>query len=159
MIAYSCIISSTGATIVKGDKTLEMIIPKLKVLWLPRQSVRVEGFVYSFSDYEVRLGTLMAGGVARGMIVEVLTQILFFLSFAPDDDLEGVEFVKNLMGTLFRDVSLFKDVPLDAIGLDHHLLEGVNFGSEDSFDSNDSKSTYQFIRLLRTHRILTIFFK
>ncbi|KAI8838082.1 hypothetical protein BC829DRAFT_404701 [Chytridium lagenaria] len=148
MLAYSCIISTSEASVIKADKSLEQILSRLKVVWLARQSIRTEGFIYSFADYEIRLGTVMAGGVARGITVEV------FLNFIPESDDEGEEYIRNLMQKLFSDVPLFKDVDTKTLDL-RQKNEKVNFGDD---CTPDMHAAYEFIRLLRKHRILTVLF-
>ncbi|KAF9198788.1 hypothetical protein BGZ49_000290 [Haplosporangium sp. Z 27] len=106
------------AVLVEVEKDIEMLIAKLKNLWVHRQHAQVEGHVFDLGDFIVRAGNITVASTSyKGMLIEV--EYLPQTSNATASNAILEEFVRLISPpgvTLYSPQML--DYPYEQVGLD-----------------------------------------
>ncbi|KAJ1723971.1 hypothetical protein LPJ53_001727 [Coemansia erecta] len=64
-------VMASNRVVVETEPEMESIVLRLKNLWTPRQSARIEGYSYEGDDWVIRTGNLMVGTSYKGLIIEI----------------------------------------------------------------------------------------
>ncbi|KAJ2778457.1 hypothetical protein H4R18_004584 [Coemansia javaensis] len=64
-------VMASNRVVVEAEPEMESMIQRLKNLWAPRQSARIEGYAYEGDDWIIRAGNLQVGGSYKGMLIEI----------------------------------------------------------------------------------------
>ncbi|KAJ2053362.1 hypothetical protein GGI13_007232 [Coemansia sp. RSA 455] len=64
-------VMASNRVVVEAEPEMESIVLRLKNLWTPRQTARVEGYSYEGDDWIIRTGNMMVGTSYKGLIIEI----------------------------------------------------------------------------------------
>ncbi|KAJ2362194.1 hypothetical protein H4S02_011450 [Coemansia sp. RSA 2611] len=64
-------VMASNRVVVEAEPEMESIVLRLKNLWTPRQTARVEGYTYEGDDWIIRTGNMMVGTSYKGLIIEI----------------------------------------------------------------------------------------
>ncbi|KAI8320302.1 hypothetical protein GQ54DRAFT_222014 [Martensiomyces pterosporus] len=65
------IVMASNRVVVETEPEMENILLRLKNLWTPRQSARIEGYSYEGDDWVIRIGNMMVGTSYKGLVIEI----------------------------------------------------------------------------------------
>ncbi|KAJ1840616.1 hypothetical protein LPJ70_004574 [Coemansia sp. RSA 2708] len=64
-------VMASNRVVVETEPEMESVVVRLKNLWTPRQTARIEGYSYEGDDWVIRTGNLMVGTSYKGLIIEI----------------------------------------------------------------------------------------
>ncbi|KAI9468345.1 hypothetical protein LPJ78_002561 [Coemansia sp. RSA 989] len=64
-------VMASNRVVIETEPEMESIVVRLKNLWTPRQTARIEGYSYEGDDWIIRTGNLMVGTSYKGLIIEI----------------------------------------------------------------------------------------
>ncbi|KAJ2032088.1 hypothetical protein GGI08_009309 [Coemansia sp. S2] len=64
-------VMASNRVVVEAEPEMESIVLRLKNLWTPRQTARIEGYSYEGDDWIIRTGNMMVGTSYKGLIIEI----------------------------------------------------------------------------------------
>ncbi|KAJ1951117.1 hypothetical protein FBU59_000349 [Linderina macrospora] len=65
------IVMASNRVVVEAEPEMEAILLRLKNLWAPRQSARIEGYSYEGDDWVIHIGNMMVGTSYKGLVIEI----------------------------------------------------------------------------------------
>ncbi|KAJ2659104.1 hypothetical protein IW148_004397 [Coemansia sp. RSA 1199] len=128
---------ASNRVVVETEPEMESILVRLKNLWTPRQTARIEGYSYEGDDWVIRTGNLMVGTSYKGLIIEI--------NYLPCSNPEQTrELMRELLGMI---------LPADA-QIDPN--NGVDYrrASLDPFCMTDRHTAYQYVHLFTQSSLL-----
>ncbi|RKO90635.1 TATA-binding related factor of subunit 20 of mediator complex-domain-containing protein [Blyttiomyces helicus] len=150
------------AVVVEVDRELEIVLGKLKNLWTPRQSVKVEGIAFESPEFIVRIGSVAVGSTSRGLLIQA--------EYRPETTPPSEQHqprLRALLRTLLKGVPEVSPTEIDsALGVTVSEPEGTTAEELDAIGTEyqsvrlprdritKSHEAYQFFKLFRTRSIL-----
>ncbi|KAJ2349803.1 hypothetical protein IWW50_007131 [Coemansia erecta] len=64
-------VMASNRVVVETEPEMESMVARLKNLWTPRQTARIEGYSYEGDDWVIRTGNMMVGTSYKGLIIEI----------------------------------------------------------------------------------------
>ncbi|KAJ2745292.1 hypothetical protein GGI20_002270 [Coemansia sp. BCRC 34301] len=64
-------VMASNRVVVEAEPEMESVVLRLKNLWTPRQTARIEGYSYEGDDWVIRTGNMMVGTSYKGLIIEI----------------------------------------------------------------------------------------
>ncbi|PIA13231.1 hypothetical protein COEREDRAFT_83645 [Coemansia reversa NRRL 1564] len=64
-------VMASNRVVIETEPEMESMVLRLKNLWTPRQTARIEGYSYEGNDWVIRTGNLMVGTSYKGLIIEI----------------------------------------------------------------------------------------
>ncbi|KAJ2230178.1 hypothetical protein H4R99_008449 [Coemansia sp. RSA 1722] len=130
-------VMASNRVVVETEPEMESIILRLKNLWVPRQSARIEGYSYEGDDWIIRTGNLMVGTSYKGLIIEI--------NYLPCSNPEQT---RGLMRELLMMI-LPSDAQVDVnAGVDYRRA------SLDPHRMTDQHTAYQYVHLFTQSSLL-----
>ncbi|KAJ2862326.1 hypothetical protein GGH94_004336 [Coemansia aciculifera] len=130
-------VMASNRVVVEAEPEMESIVLRLKNLWTPRQTARVEGYSYEGDDWIIRTGNMMVGTSYKGLIIEI--------NYLPCSNPEQT---RGLMLELLMMI-LPEDAQVDA-------NNGVDYrrASLDPCRMTDRHTAYQYVHLFTQSSLL-----
>ncbi|KAJ2762133.1 hypothetical protein IWQ56_005112, partial [Coemansia nantahalensis] len=64
-------VMASNRVVVEAEPEMDSIVTRLRNLWTPRQTARIEGYTYEGDDWIIRTGNLMVGTSYKGLVIEI----------------------------------------------------------------------------------------
>ncbi|ORX65971.1 hypothetical protein DL89DRAFT_295825 [Linderina pennispora] len=131
------IVMASNRVVVEAEPEMESILLRLKNLWTPRQSARIEGYSYEGDDWVIHIGNMMVGTSYKGLVIEIN-----YLPCSNPDQTYGL-MRELLMMILPADAQIDVNSGVDyrRAGLDPHCM-------------TDRHTAYQYVHLFTQSSLL-----